>query len=61
MKVIALLEYELAYYDPAVHRFNPYTMRTPPLISLEKIWTPPSSYGLNILQPFFYKDGFRIK
>ena len=28
MNVIARLEYELAYYDSAVHRFNHYTMRT---------------------------------
>ena len=26
----ARLEYELAYYDFAVHRFNHYTTRTPP-------------------------------
>ena len=30
MNVIAWLEYELAYYDSAVHRFNHYTTRTPP-------------------------------
>ena len=30
MNVIAWLEYELAYYDSAVHRFNHYTKRTPP-------------------------------
>ena len=30
MNVIARLEYELAYYDSAVHRFNHYTTRTPP-------------------------------
>ena len=29
MNVIARLEYELAYYDFAVHRFNHYTTRTP--------------------------------
>ena len=28
MNVIARLEYELAYYDSAVHRFNHYTTRT---------------------------------
>ena len=33
MNVIARLEYELAYYDPAVHRFNHYTTRTPPSLS----------------------------
>ena len=30
VNVIARLEYELAYYDSAVHRFNNYTTRTPP-------------------------------
>ena len=29
MNVIAQLEYELVYYDSAVHRFNHYTTRTP--------------------------------
>ena len=32
MNVIARLEYELAYYDSAVHRFNHYTTRTPPIM-----------------------------
>ena len=31
MNIIARLEYELAYYDSAVHRFNHYTTRTPHL------------------------------
>ena len=31
MNVIARLEYELAYYDSAVHRCNHYTTRTPPI------------------------------
>ena len=30
VNVIARLEYELAYYESAVHRFNHYTTRTPP-------------------------------
>ena len=30
VNVIARLEFELAYYDSAVHRFNHYTTRTPP-------------------------------
>ena len=30
VNVIARLEYELAYYDSAVYRFNHYTTRTPP-------------------------------
>ena len=29
VNVIARLEYELAYYDSAVNRFNHYTTRTP--------------------------------
>ena len=29
VNVIARLEYELAYYDPAVYRFKHYTSRTP--------------------------------
>ena len=32
VNVIARLEYELAYYDSAVHRFNHYTTRTLPCI-----------------------------
>ena len=32
VNVIARLQYELAYYDSAVHRFNRYTTRTPPYI-----------------------------
>ena len=31
MNIIARLEYELAYNDSAVHRFNHYTTRTPPV------------------------------
>ena len=30
VNVIARLEYELAYYDSADHRFNHYTTRTSP-------------------------------
>ena len=30
VNVIARLEFELAYYDSAIHRFNHYTTRTPP-------------------------------
>ena len=29
MNVIARLEYELAYYDSAIHRFDHYKTRTP--------------------------------
>ena len=34
VNVIARLEYELAYYDSAVHYFNHYNTRTAPLILL---------------------------
>ena len=30
MNVIAWLDFKLTYYDSTVHRFNHYTMRTPP-------------------------------
>ena len=30
MNVIVRLKYELAYYDPAIHRFNHYTTRITP-------------------------------
>ena len=32
MNIFVRLEYELAYYDSAVHRFNHYTTRTPPVL-----------------------------
>ena len=32
VNVIARLEFELAYYDSAVHRFNHYTTRRPPCV-----------------------------
>ena len=35
VNIIARLEYELAYYESTVHRFNHYTTRTPPLKFLE--------------------------
>ena len=35
VKVIARLEYELAFYDSAVHRFNHYTTRTSPESTLK--------------------------
>ena len=39
MNVIARREYELAYYESSVHRFNHYTTRTPPLwYYLTNIW-----------------------
>ena len=33
VNVIARREYELAYYDSSVHRFNHYTTRTPPIVN----------------------------
>ena len=38
MNVIARLEYELTYYDSAVHRFNHYTTRTPPYLDGPRIF-----------------------
>ena len=41
VNVIAQLEYELAYYDSAVHHFNHYPTRTPPcsnkLVKVSKV------------------------
>ena len=39
LNVIARLEYELAYYDSAVHRFNHYTTRTHPIYSDLQIYS----------------------
>ena len=36
VNVIARLEYELAYYDSAVHRFNYYTTGTPTFCNFER-------------------------
>ena len=35
VNAIARLEYELTYYDSAVHHFNHYTTRTPPTRKME--------------------------
>ena len=44
MKVIAHQEFELAYYDSAVHHFNHYTTRTP----------PPLRFSMNVFtQPLY--------
>ena len=32
VNIIAQLEFELAYYDSVVQRFNQYTMGTPPVL-----------------------------
>ena len=48
MNVIALLEYELAYYDSAVHRFNHYTTRTTPFnLGTKTNLTLPSAHILS--------------
>ena len=39
VNVIARLEYELAYYDSAVHRFNNYTTRKPPQLKVITAYT----------------------
>ena len=43
VNVIARLEYELAYYDSAVHRFNHYTTRTVDLFGFK------NSYAIIII------------
>ena len=48
MNVIARLEYELAYYDSAVHRFNHYTTRTP---------AKAFGYGIHDLYSVEWADG----
>ena len=45
VNVIARLEYELAYYDSAVNRFNHYTTRTPPKTAVKNIIKRPSQLG----------------
>ena len=47
VNVIVRLEYELAYYHSAVHRFNHYTMWTPPQLK---------RYLLNIYKVLFFKN-----
>ena len=50
MNVIARLEYELAYYDSAVHRFNHYTTRTPLRIcSRERVLFPSSFFFMHFV------------
>ena len=46
VNVIARQEYELAYYDSAVHRFNHYTTRTPHLVDIGLL---PVDIGLLLL------------
>ena len=58
VNVIARLEYELVYYDSAIHRFNHYTTRTPQMINLNaektlflNLYTPNLLYTLLNLKP----------
>ena len=39
MNVLARLEYELAYYDSAVHRLNHNTTRTPPQSGFSRVYS----------------------
>ena len=50
MNVIARLEYELAYYDSAVHRFNHYTTRTPHFLQYwwMHIYLPPITKTIQV-------------
>ena len=61
VNVIARLEFELAYYDSEVHRFNHYTTRTPLQGHLNPFQEHISdrnshmnSAKLVILSPFFF-------
>ena len=53
MNVIARLEYELAYYDSAVHRFNHYTTRTPP-----QLGTVPSAQTIGSIVTLMFRRVF---
>ena len=57
VNVIARLEYELAYYDSAVHRFNHYTTKTPPPKKEEEKKT---KFPFDIILLFASSMGFRI-
>ena len=57
MNVIARLEYELAYYDSAVHRFNHYTTWTPPFPSVYRLWVHINKQVKRI-QSDVRRDGF---
>ena len=49
MRVIARLEFELAYYDSTFHHFNHYTMRTPPPnYKVEYNWITMEKYKLKV-------------
>ena len=63
MNDIARLEYDLAYYDSAVHRFNHYTTTAPPGIFWERHYTEIVDEALvlkNFEYPFIYRLGPRV-
>ena len=53
MNVIARLEYELAYYDSAVHHFNHYTTRTPYLVEVVREFRK----RFSLERPALFKSG----
>ena len=62
VNVIARLEYELAYYDSAVHRFNHYTTRTPIHVwGRELILLPWIDFKLNFFQVQVNSQIFALK
>ena len=50
VNIIARLEYELAYYDFAVHRFNHYTTRTPKIQLVVKHETEKTAYMYSVIK-----------
>ena len=57
MNLIARLEYELAYYDFAVHRFNHYTTRATP--ERESPWKDLSMYLLYSHPTTYLTDSYQ--
>ena len=63
VNIITRLEYELAYYNSAVHRFNHYTTRTPPL-DLENGWLVGwlvGVYGISTFEGYLTPNPFLWK
>ena len=66
VNLIARLEYELAYFTFALHRFYHYTMRTPTLcvivsVSVSQTYNKPRSPFENKMRHmYFYKEVFRF-
>ena len=61
VNVIARLEYELAYYDSAVHRFNHYTTRTSLVCVRAGMCVWKLSWGENITIKEKKKEGRKQK